>query len=107
MPRSRPETPERAIRERRARDDDVAPWREHGWVLLEGLVPAEGIDAAGDDLYLSMPFPGLLSATPEPGRQDNAGRPGADSGLNEPDQLDRHHEPPPGHEYDRDRESLL
>ena len=31
---------------RRARDDEVARWREHGWVLLDGLVPVEEIDAA-------------------------------------------------------------
>jgi hypothetical protein len=65
------------MRERRARDDDVAPWREHGWVLLEGLVPAEGIDAAVEDLYLSLPF-----SLPNPSTRR---RPGASRRVSGPD----------------------
>jgi len=38
-----------------ARDDEVARWRENGWVLLDALVGAEEIDAAVADLALVFP----------------------------------------------------
>ncbi len=40
---------------RRARDDEVAQWRENGWVLLDGLVGPEEVDAALADLALVFP----------------------------------------------------
>jgi hypothetical protein len=35
----------------------VRGWRDHGWVLVEGLVPTADIDAALDDLWLVYPRP--------------------------------------------------
>lgn len=66
---------ERAMGERRARDDEVARWREHGWVLLEGLVPAREIDPAVDDLYLRFPRPEESLADPEGETERRLGRP--------------------------------
>ena len=40
---------------RLATDDEVDTWREHGWVLLDGLVGADDIDAAAEDLHRSFP----------------------------------------------------
>ena len=60
---------------RRARDDEVARWREHGWVLLEGLVPVEEIDAAVDDLYLLFPRAEEYHADPEGETERRLGRP--------------------------------
>ena len=57
-----------------ARDDEVAAWREDGWVLLEGLVDADEIDAAAEDLRYVFPLPEKFHADPEryrpPGRTD-------------------------------------
>jgi hypothetical protein len=41
----------------RATDDQVRRWRDDGWVLVPGLVPAADIDAALDDLFLVVPRP--------------------------------------------------
>ena len=43
---------------RRARDDEVAAWRDDGWVVIEGLVDTDEVDEARADLH-------LLFATPE------------------------------------------
>lgn len=40
-----------------ARDDEVAAWREDGWVLLDGLIDTDEIDAATDDLWIYFPKP--------------------------------------------------
>jgi len=40
---------------RLATDAEVDTWTTEGWVLLEGLVGPEEIDAAGDDLHLVFP----------------------------------------------------
>ncbi len=40
---------------RLAREDEVAQWRDNGWVLLDGLLGTEEIDAALDDLQLLFP----------------------------------------------------
>lgn len=40
---------------RRATDTEVDTWKEHGWVLLEGLVGTEEIDDACDDLHQLFP----------------------------------------------------
>jgi hypothetical protein len=50
---------------RLARDDEVEAWREHGWVLVEGLVGTEEIDAAMDDLHLVFPTAEQYHADPE------------------------------------------
>ena len=60
---------------RRARDDEVARWREHGWILLEGLVPAEEIDAAAGDLYALFPTAEEYHADPEGETERRLGRP--------------------------------
>jgi len=60
---------------RTATDDEVATWRNEGWVLLEGLVGAEEIDAAAEDL--SRLFPGVAEyhADPEGVTERWKGRP--------------------------------
>ncbi|MGH9079782.1 MAG: hypothetical protein ACRDYE_06870 [Acidimicrobiales bacterium] len=40
---------------RLATDSEVRAWRDHGWVLLDGLVATEEIDAAADDLHVMYP----------------------------------------------------
>ena len=50
---------------RRATDDEVDTWREHGWVLLDGLVGADDIDAAAEDLHRSFPTAEEYHADPE------------------------------------------
>jgi hypothetical protein len=40
---------------RRATDVEVDRWKEHGWVLLDGLVGTADIDAAAEDLHRSFP----------------------------------------------------
>jgi hypothetical protein len=50
---------------RRARDDEVECWREHGWVLLEGLVGTDEIDAAINDVYEVFPTAEQYHADPE------------------------------------------
>ncbi len=55
-----------------ARDDEVAAWREDGWVLLDGLVDIDDIDAATPDLKYAFPDPEKFHSDPErywpPGR---------------------------------------
>ena len=57
-----------------ARDEEVAAWQEDGWVLLDGLVDTEEIDAAITDLRYVFPSPEKFHADPEshrpPGRAD-------------------------------------
>ncbi len=60
---------------RLARDDEVARWREHGWVLLAGLVPMEEIDAAAKDLYELFPTAEEYHADPEGETERRLGRP--------------------------------
>ena len=40
---------------RLATDAEVETWRDEGWVLLEGLIATEEIDAAADDVQLLFP----------------------------------------------------
>jgi hypothetical protein len=49
---------------RRATDAEVASWREHGWVLLEGLVGTEEVDTLADDLREIFPSAAELQADP-------------------------------------------
>ncbi len=50
---------------RRARDDEVDTWREHGWVLLEGLVGGDEIAAAAQELTEIFPTAEAYHADPE------------------------------------------
>ncbi|MGH9017510.1 MAG: hypothetical protein ACRDY1_07155 [Acidimicrobiales bacterium] len=50
---------------RPATDDEVRRWQEHGWVLLDGLVGTEEIDAAADDLFGLFPTAEQYHADPE------------------------------------------
>ena len=43
------------VTSRRATESEVDTWREHGWVLLDGLVGTEDIDRASDDLHRVFP----------------------------------------------------
>jgi len=49
---------------RRATDAEITAWQEDGWVLLEGLVGTEEIDAAEEDLRLLFPSPEEYHADP-------------------------------------------
>jgi hypothetical protein len=60
---------------RKATDDEVERWREHGWVLIEGLVGADEIDAAHDDLYQAFPTAEQYHADPEGETTRRLGRP--------------------------------
>jgi hypothetical protein len=53
---------------RLARDDEVARWRDDGWVLLDGLVGTDDIDAATPDLRYVFPSPAKFHADPEANR---------------------------------------
>ena len=55
-----------------ARDDEVAAWREDGWVLLDGLIDPGTIDAAAADLAYLFPDPEKFHA--DPVRHRPAGR---------------------------------
>ena len=50
---------------RLASDAEVTAWREDGWVLIEGLVGTEEIDAVAEDLGEIFPSPEELHADPE------------------------------------------
>lgn len=49
---------------RLARDDEVATWRDDGWIALQGLVSADEIDAARGDLFEVFPSPERYHADP-------------------------------------------
>ncbi len=49
---------------RRATDAEVDTWKEHGWVLLEGLVGTEEIDDAAADVHGLFPTPEEYHADP-------------------------------------------
>jgi len=53
------------VTSRRATDAEVAKWRKDGWVLLEGLVGSEEIDALAVDLPEIFPSAEDLHADPE------------------------------------------
>lgn len=58
-----------------AREEDVATWHDHGWVLLDGLVSTEDIDAAVPDLRLVFPTPEQYHADPAGETERWLGRP--------------------------------
>ncbi len=50
---------------RLATDTEVDTWKERGWVLLEGLVGTEEIDAASGDIHQLFPTPEEYHTDPE------------------------------------------
>ena len=50
---------------RRASEAEVATWREEGWVLLDGLVGADEVDALAEDLSQIFPSAEDLHADPD------------------------------------------
>ncbi|HXW34267.1 MAG TPA: hypothetical protein VEJ87_06785, partial [Acidimicrobiales bacterium] len=58
-----------------ASDGEVRAWREQGWVLLDGLVGAEEVDAVGDDLREVFPSCEEYNADPEGVTERRRGRP--------------------------------
>jgi hypothetical protein len=50
---------------RLATDAEVDTWRDHGWVLLDGLVGTDEIDGASDDLHRLFPTSEEYHADPE------------------------------------------
>ena len=63
------------VTSRLATDAEVATWRETGWVLLEGLVATEEIDALADDLREIFPSAEEHHADPEGVHERWRGRP--------------------------------
>jgi hypothetical protein len=60
---------------RLATDEEVAAWKEHGWVLLEGLLGTEEIDGAVDDLRTAFPSAEEYHSDPEGVTETWKGRP--------------------------------
>lgn len=60
---------------RSATDVEVETWHQQGWVLLEGLVGTDEIDAAADDLRLLFPSAEEYNADPEGETERRRGRP--------------------------------
>jgi hypothetical protein len=60
---------------RLARDDEVEAWNEDGWVLLEGLVDSDEIDAATPDLLDIFPTADQYHADPQGVTEQWLGRP--------------------------------
>lgn len=58
-----------------ARDDEVAAWSDDGWVLLEGLIDTDAVDAAAVDLLEVFPTPADYHADPEGVTETWLGRP--------------------------------
>jgi hypothetical protein len=58
-----------------ATDVEVETWREEGWILLDGLVGTDEIDAASDDLRLLFPSSEEYHADPEGVTERWKGRP--------------------------------
>ena len=60
-----------------ASDDEVATWQEHGWVLLDALIPIEEIDAVLVDLAEAFPTAEEYHADPPAATQKWRGQPPA------------------------------
>jgi hypothetical protein len=71
---------------RRATDQEVERWQEHGWVLLEGLVGTDEIDAARGDLYKVFPTAEQYHADPEGETARRLGHPPPHKGFVWPDE---------------------
>ena len=62
---------------RRATDEEVEQWRRDGWVLLDGLVGTDEIDAAVEDLHLVFPTAEQYHADPDGETARRLGQPPA------------------------------
>jgi len=60
---------------RTATDDEVEAWRRDGWVLLDGLVGRDEVDATSEDLRLLFPTGQEYHADPEGVTERRKGRP--------------------------------
>jgi hypothetical protein len=60
---------------RHATDTEVTTWREHGWVLLEGLIATDEVDDAAEDLPLVFPTSQEYHADPVGVTERRKGRP--------------------------------
>ena len=49
---------------RLATDEEIKTWHEDGWVLLDGLVATDVIDAALEDVWNDLPRPEKFHADP-------------------------------------------
>ncbi|HEY3832025.1 MAG TPA: phytanoyl-CoA dioxygenase family protein [Acidimicrobiia bacterium] len=58
-----------------ARDDEVATWRDQGWILLDGLISTDEIDATHADLALLFPTAEEFHSDPEGVEQRWIGKP--------------------------------
>lgn len=63
------------VTSRRATDAEIETWRRDGWVLLDGLVGADEIDALTEDLGGLFPAAADLAADPEVVTEQWLGRP--------------------------------
>jgi hypothetical protein len=63
------------VASRQVTDAEVATWREDGWVLLDGLVGTEEIDALAEDLREIFPGADELHADPDGVTERRLGRP--------------------------------
>ena len=68
-------TPGGAVGSRVATENELATWRDEGWVLLSGLVGADEVDAAAGDLHLAFPTSEEYDADPEGETLRRRGRP--------------------------------
>ncbi len=60
---------------RTATDDEVRAWRQDGWVLLQGLVGTDEIDAVAEDLGLLFPTAQEYHADPQGVTERRLGQP--------------------------------
>src|SRR5689334_438326 len=63
--RARPNSLGPVTTSRLARDDEVDAWREDGWVVLEGLIGTDEIDAVAGEIAGLFPTPAAYHADPE------------------------------------------
>src|ERR1700731_4610788 len=63
------------VTSRLASDSEVTTWQEDGWVLIEGLVGTEEIDAVAEDVREIFPSAEELHADPEGVTERWKGRP--------------------------------
>jgi hypothetical protein len=66
---------EGAMKARFATDTEVSTWRTDGWVLLEGLVSTDEVDAASEDLRRVFPSCEEYHSDPEGVTERRKGRP--------------------------------
>jgi len=85
---------------RRARDDEVERWRDHGWVLIDGLVGTAEIDAVRDDVHQAFPTAEQYHADPEGETVRRLGQPPPYDGFVWPDEG-------PGFRHDQHRWQAL